>query len=104
MNRAMKKKLTPTRIIIMNLQRACGVHWTYHGELHPTNKIKRIIYGDGKWKNTKQIEVPHADKENPKGWGMNNSPFRERKAGLNWGGGNVHAANAKRNKGRGFLK
>lgn len=32
----------------------------------------------------------------PKGWSMNNSPYRERKAGLTWGGGNIHAANASR--------
>ncbi len=38
-----------TRMIINDLQTACGVHWTYHGELHPafagqvmTIKIKII--------------------------------------------------------------
>ena len=38
------------------------------------------------------------------GWGMNDSPFRERKSGLSWGGGNVHAANASRGSRRSFLK
>jgi hypothetical protein len=39
-----------------------------------------------------------------KGWGMNNSPFRERKSGLTWGGGNIKGANAKRGTRRNFLK
>jgi hypothetical protein len=30
------------------------------------------------------------------GWTMNDSPFRERNAGVTWGGGNIHAANASR--------
>ncbi|MGC9343192.1 MAG: hypothetical protein ACP5E3_10855 [Bacteroidales bacterium] len=38
-----------------------------------------------------------------KGWSMNNSPFRERRSGLNWGGGNIHAAGAKRGSRRSFL-
>ena len=38
------------------------------------------------------------------GWNMNNSPFRERKSGLTWGGGNIKAANASRGKRRKFLK
>jgi TM2 domain-containing membrane protein YozV len=37
-----------------------------------------------------------------KGWSMNNSPFRTRRSGLTWGGGNVHAANAKRGTRRTF--
>ena len=39
-----------------------------------------------------------------RGWGMNNSPFRERKSGLTWGGGNIKGANASRGTGRSFLK
>ncbi|MFW5820147.1 MAG: hypothetical protein ACOCWA_02570 [Bacteroidota bacterium] len=42
-------------------------------------------------------------KTKAKGWNMNNSPFRERRSGLNWGGGNIHAANAKRGSRRKFL-
>ncbi len=34
--------------------------------------------------------------KNSKGWSMNNSPYRERKSGLTWGSGNIHAANASR--------
>ncbi len=32
-----------------------------------------------------------------KGWDLNTSPFRDRKSGVSWGGGNIHAANAERN-------
>jgi len=32
------------------------------------------------------------------------SDYRERKSGLNWGGGNVHAANASRGSRRKFMK
>jgi hypothetical protein len=39
-----------------------------------------------------------------KGWSMNTSPFRERKSGLTWGGGNVKGANANRGTRRKFLK
>ncbi len=39
-----------------------------------------------------------------RGWNMNNSPFRRRKSGLRWEGGNVHAANATRGERRRFRK
>ncbi len=39
-----------------------------------------------------------------KGWNMNNSPYRKRKSGLSWGGGNINAAEAKRGSRRSFLK
>ena len=39
-----------------------------------------------------------------KGWGMNNSPFRERKSGLTWGGGNIKGSNASRGSRKSFLK
>ena len=38
----------------------------------------------------------HLKNKKTKGWGMNNSPFRSRKSGLSWGGGNVHASHADR--------
>ena len=45
------------------------------------------------------------DSESPTvGWGMNNSPFRDRKSGLSWGGGNIHAANATRGRRKSFRK
>ncbi|MDF1549034.1 MAG: hypothetical protein P1P88_14515 [Bacteroidales bacterium] len=43
-------------------------------------------------------------KSKVKGWGMNNSPFRERKSGLTWGGGNIKGANASRGTRKSFLK
>jgi hypothetical protein len=43
-------------------------------------------------------------KSTPKGWDMNTSPFRERKSGLTWGGGNIKGANATRGNRRSFLK
>jgi hypothetical protein len=39
-----------------------------------------------------------------KGWGMNNSPFRVRKSGVTWGGGNIKGANASRGTRKSFLK
>ena len=41
--------------------------------------------------------------EVPKGWGMNNSPFRDRKSGLEWNGGNVKGLTAKRSSRKKFL-
>jgi len=38
----------------------------------------------------------------PEGWNMNTSPFRSRKTGVSWGGGNIHAAEAKRGRRRSF--
>ncbi len=43
------------------------------------------------------------DTKDPRGWGMNNSPFRSRKSGLTWGGGNIKASEAKRGTRRKFL-
>ncbi|HKK58938.1 MAG TPA: hypothetical protein VJ937_05640 [Salinivirga sp.] len=43
-------------------------------------------------------------KSRAKGWDMNTSPFRKRKSGLTWGGGNVKGANASRGKRRSFLR
>jgi ABC-type multidrug transport system fused ATPase/permease subunit len=49
------------------------------------------------YKEEKSVEqILGSSKAEAKGWSMNNSPFRERKSGLTWGGGNIHAANAKR--------
>jgi hypothetical protein len=42
--------------------------------------------------------------ENYKGWGINDSPFRTRKSGVTWGGGNIKASNAQRGTRRRFLK
>ena len=42
MNRAMTKNKTHTSMIITSQQTVCSLHWTYHGELHLTTKIKII--------------------------------------------------------------
>ena len=67
-------------------------------------KINRIIksYENGE----KQEErVQQKEKKPAKtGWSMNNSPFRERKSGLTWGGGNVKGATASRGNRKSFLK
>jgi hypothetical protein len=57
-------------------------------------KIKSIIksYSD---KPSKHNSISSGRSE-IKGWSMNNSPFRKRKSGINWGGGNLHGANASR--------
>jgi hypothetical protein len=56
--------------------------------------------------NTEGIPGAHSEPEDqtvPEGWGMNNSPFRERKSGLTWGGGNIKASEAKRGTKRKFM-
>ncbi len=42
MNRAMTKNKTHTSMIITSQQTVCSLHWSYHGELHMTAKIKII--------------------------------------------------------------
>jgi hypothetical protein len=65
-------------------------------------KIDRIIDSyKGKDKKTENIEKGDSK---AKGWGMNNSPFRERKSGLTWGGGNIKGANASRGARKKFMK
>ena len=66
---------------------------------------KRIdgIISSYKGKQKKKITDKKSDSK-IKGWGMNDSPFRKRKSGLVWGGGNIKGANASRGKKRSFLK
>jgi|GEM_PF-863392 len=67
-------------------------------------KIDEIIQS-GKGKYGEKLSVN--DKSNnpgPKGWDMNTSPFRERKSGLTWGGGNIKGSNATRGTRRKFMK
>ena len=65
-------------------------------------KIDNIIKSyEGREQEVK--DIPKSGKGS-KGWGMNNSPFRERRSGLSWGGGNVKAAEATRGTRRKFLK
>ncbi len=67
------------------------------------NRMKEIIrnYQQQEKENRKRLytqDAGQAEKssKNRKGWSMNDSPYRERKSGVTWGGGNIHAANASR--------
>lgn len=73
-------------------------------------KVKRIIakYRDRREEGPAKLD-PGVDREGegkdaPKGWGMNDSPFRKRKSGLSWGGGNIKASEASRGERRTFMK
>ena len=65
-------------------------------------RIRRILKSH-KEKPHPSVKLEQGDKKT-KGWGMNNSPYRDRKSGLTWGGGNIKGANAKRETRRSFLK
>ncbi len=67
-------------------------------------KIDEIIRNHRENPKKEGSEDRKSEQEKTAGWGMNNSPFRKRKSGLNWGGGNIHAANASRGTRKGFLK
>lgn len=65
-------------------------------------KLNKIIQENkGGRHNKDDINI---DSPETKGWDMNNSPFRDRKSGLTWGGGNIKAANATRGKRKRFLR
>jgi len=65
-------------------------------------KIDRII-DSYKGMDNNTVQKAKGGSKN-KGWGMNNSPFRERKSGLTWSGGNIHGSSASRGKRKSFLK
>ncbi len=72
-------------------------------EKYKQNKKVNDIIRSYKDKNQENKSVKHGEAKT-NGWGMNNSPFRERKSGLNWGGGNVKGANAARGTRKSFFK
>lgn len=63
------------------------------------HRIKSIIE-NYKHKDPYTQELGEDIKTGFKGWSMNNSPFRKRKSGLTWSGGNIKGANASRNERR----
>lgn len=70
-------------------------------------KVKRIIQSYREAKDESKPEGEAGKAASPSGasgWGMNNSPFRQRKSGLTWGGGNIKASEAKRGTRKKFLK
>lgn len=66
-------------------------------------KIDEIIRAHAMKNQKKGIEIKEIKSE-AKGWDMNTSPFRGRRSGLTWGGGNIKAAEAQRGSRRSFLK
>ena len=65
-------------------------------------KINKIIESY-KGSDKKQVDLKKGRSDN-KGWSMNNSPFRDRKSGVTWGGGNIKGSEASRGSRRSFLK
>lgn len=66
---------------------------------------KRIdLIKQQKYAGTDSAKTGTETKSQAKGWNMNTSPFRKRKSGLTWGGGNVKGANASRGKRKSFLR
>jgi hypothetical protein len=70
---------------------------------HRHNKKIEEIIKSGKYRKKEQ-ETPKKGEYNVKGWDMNTSPFRDRKSGLRWEGGNIKGVNAKRESRRRFLR
>jgi len=64
-------------------------------------KIDKII--DSYKGNDKRDIQDEKSESKTKGSGKNDLPFRERKSGLTWGGGNIHGANAARGTRKRFL-
>jgi hypothetical protein len=73
-------------------------------DIRQKRKIKRIL---NSYREKDQKESKPAPKDagaTSKGWGMNNSPFRKRKSGIRWEGGNIKASDAARGERRSFMK
>ena len=66
-------------------------------------KIEDIIHSYKKKVRDNHEDLNTTTTKKPKGWSMNDSPFRKRKSGLTWGGGNIKAAEATRGTRRKFL-
>jgi predicted membrane protein len=57
-------------------------------------------------KMTKKEKINHSNEtgKKVKGWSMNNSPFRDRKSGTTWSGGNIHGSIPKRGSRKGLFR
>jgi len=64
-------------------------------------KLKEIIHS---YKDSNHDFLKTDQNHNTKGWNMSTSPFRTRKSGLSWGGGNIKGAGAYRGVRKSFLK
>ena len=58
------------------------------------------------YKKTEKEEIGHSNARGKKvkGWSMNNSPFRDRKSGATWSGGNIHGSIPKRGGRKGLFR
>lgn len=67
------------------------------------NRIDEIIH---RHKKSAQEKIEHSSETGKKikGWSMNQSPFRERKSGTSWSGGNIHGSIPKRESRKGFFR
>jgi hypothetical protein len=59
-----------------------------------------------KHKKPEQDEIVHSNQtgKKVKRWSMNNSPFRDRRSGATWGGGNIHGSIPKRGGRKGLFR
>jgi hypothetical protein len=64
-------------------------------------KIDEIIKS---YKGNSEPNTIGDNKPQTPGWGMNNSPFRERKSSVSWGGGNIKGSIPSRGSRKQFLK
>ena len=70
----------------------------------PLYLVKRYRYRKKMQLIIKTQKKANVDQDKKKKKGVHDYPsFRKQKMGLTWGGGNIHAANAKRGSKRGFL-
>lgn len=75
----------------------------YLERIRQNRKIDEIIHRNKK--STKEkIEHSGDSVKGVKGWSMNNSPFRERKSGTSWSGGNIHGSLPKRQSRKGLFR
>jgi len=75
----------------------------YFERLRQNRKIDEIIHQNKKSAKEK-IGYSSETGKNVKGWSMNNSPYRERKSGASWSGGNIHGAIPKRQSRKGLFR
>lgn len=67
------------------------------------NKKIDAIINSYKGTDKKSVPLKKGDAKT-QGWGMNNSPFRERRSCASWGGGNIKGASVSRGTRKPFLK
>jgi hypothetical protein len=75
----------------------------YLERLRQKKKIDEIIHRN---KKSTKDKIEHSSDvgQKVKGWSMNNSPFRERKSGTSWSGGNIHGSLPKREGRKGLFR